>query len=291
MMRKTRNSRPPILVLAMLIGVFVGPVPAQATDTGRIEARLAEIRQALRPSLGALDGVGSRLCSRDPAVQTQCLRWKEELLGIAQTPVDAEGEENEKTGRELRHLVDMLFNAWADDAAMQAAFIEDLKRIPDRRFHEYALAKEKLAGLRNQPWDLKFTALDGREVDLAQLRGKPVIVQFWAMDCSGCRAQLWKLRTLHRKYQDRGLQIVGLTAQREESLPRLKGFIEREGLPWPQRTDRQQYLDDFDGFGFQWVSNILLFDTEGRLLRSESSPIMAEWEKLLAAQLAHAPLP
>jgi peroxiredoxin len=53
--------------------------------------------------------------------------------------------------------------------------------------------------------------LDGHEFDLAQLRGKVVLVNVWATWCSPCRVEMPTLNAFYRRYHSRGLDLLGLS--------------------------------------------------------------------------------
>ncbi|MHB8812558.1 MAG: TlpA family protein disulfide reductase [Steroidobacteraceae bacterium] len=53
--------------------------------------------------------------------------------------------------------------------------------------------------------------LDGREFDLASLRGKVVLVNVWATWCSPCRVEMPTLNAFYRRYRSRGLDVLGLS--------------------------------------------------------------------------------
>jgi cytochrome c biogenesis protein CcmG/thiol:disulfide interchange protein DsbE len=63
--------------------------------------------------------------------------------------------------------------------------------------------------------------LDGRNFDLAAFRGKTVIVNFWATWCVPCRTEMPVLDAFYRRYHDRGLEMIGLSADR----PRDRGDV------------------------------------------------------------------
>ncbi len=61
---------------------------------------------------------------------------------------------------------------------------------------------------------LVVSELDGRSFDLGRLRGKVVIVHFWATWCPPCRAEMPALDAFYRRYGSRGLEIIGLSVDR-----------------------------------------------------------------------------
>ena len=58
---------------------------------------------------------------------------------------------------------------------------------------------------------LVVSQLDGRLFDLAALRGKVVIINFWATWCSPCRAEMPQLDAFYRRYRARGLELLGVS--------------------------------------------------------------------------------
>jgi cytochrome c biogenesis protein CcmG, thiol:disulfide interchange protein DsbE len=58
---------------------------------------------------------------------------------------------------------------------------------------------------------LVLTALDGKTFDLGKLRGKTVLVNYWATWCAPCRKEMPKLDAFYRRYHSRGLEIIGIS--------------------------------------------------------------------------------
>ena len=62
--------------------------------------------------------------------------------------------------------------------------------------------------------DCSLTSLDGKKISRDSLKGKVVILDFWATWCPPCRAAIPHLVELHKKYQQQGLEIIGISLDR-----------------------------------------------------------------------------
>lgn len=257
---------------------------AAAPDPAAVRARLDALGEEIRAALRAADGIGARsLVPGDPAWLLG-EAWEEELFALARAPVD--WAQVEYAERDLRAAMDMIFQSRSEDAAARAALIAALQASPMPALREYGAAKQRMEDLRRRPLDLRFTAADGREVDLAALRGRPVIVAYWSAGCQGSRRQIAKLQTWYRRHHPAGLEIVGLNFDGEDEREETLRFAAEHGLVWPHRIDRAQRREEFDRYGLVWVSNLWLLDTEGRLLRAAPGPDLEAWDALIRAQLA-----
>ena len=63
---------------------------------------------------------------------------------------------------------------------------------------------------RTQSLDVTFTSITGKKIALKDLRGKPVIVTFWATDCPGCIKEIPDLIDLYTQYHMQGLEIIAV---------------------------------------------------------------------------------
>jgi cytochrome c biogenesis protein CcmG, thiol:disulfide interchange protein DsbE len=69
---------------------------------------------------------------------------------------------------------------------------------------------------------LVLTTLDGSTFDLAALRGKVVMVNYWATWCAPCRKEMPKLDAFYKKYQPQSLEIVGISIDFERDLEKAR---------------------------------------------------------------------
>ncbi len=80
--------------------------------------------------------------------------------------------------------------------------------------------------------NLNFTLPDlgGADVPLASFRGKVVYLNFWATWCGPCRLETPVLVDLHRQYQPRGFEVVGIVV--DDDFPRAKPFADEFRMPY-----------------------------------------------------------
>lgn len=86
-----------------------------------------------------------------------------------------------------------------------------------------------------KPLPMKFTALDGREVDTEKMREKVILVHFWAASDDKCVRQLFDVKRAYEKYHPKGFEIVGISLDTDKNA--LEKTIKEKGIPWPQHFD------------------------------------------------------
>src|SRR5690606_17969609 len=86
-----------------------------------------------------------------------------------------------------------------------------------------------------QVTDLQGLSIDGKSFKLSQLRGRPVVLHYWATWCEPCKQDMKLLRGLQARYQRAGLQLVGVNVDATREMA--KGFLKETPLPWIQLFD------------------------------------------------------
>jgi thiol-disulfide isomerase/thioredoxin len=89
---------------------------------------------------------------------------------------------------------------------------------------------------------------DGKTVSLSSLRGKAVVVNFWATWCGPCKIEMPWLVDLQKKYGDQGLQIVGITKD-DSNEAAIAKFTQKMGVNYTILVGNQQVVDLYGGVG------------------------------------------
>jgi len=101
--------------------------------------------------------------------------------------------------------------------------------------------------------------LDGNPVRLADLRGRPVIVNFWASWCGPCVEEFPLLTSAAAAHEGDGLAIVGIVFQDRSEAAR--AFLARMGASWPAAMDPGDALAN--RFGIVWPPDTFFIDRNG----------------------------
>lgn len=104
--------------------------------------------------------------------------------------------------------------------------------------------------------------LDGEYVSLEDLKGKVVLLDFWATWCGPCRESVPHLRHLNRKMKDAPFVIVGLSVDHDQE--ELLAFVEAEELNWPQYWDKRRELAQL--YGVNGYPTYILIDHQGSIV-------------------------
>ena len=125
----------------------------------------------------------------------------------------------------------------------------------------YALAPPQIA---DDFWSLRFERPEGGELALTSLRGRPIVLNFWATWCPPCLKEMPDLDRLHQAHAASGLQIVGLAV---DGPTPVRQFLARQpvrfaiGLAGLDGADLSRRLGNSNG-GLPFT---VVFDRQGRL--------------------------
>lgn len=120
-------------------------------------------------------------------------------------------------------------------------------------------------------------------MDLEKLRGKVVLVDFWASWCSPCIAEMPNVVATYQKLHGKGFEVIGISLDQDKEA--MEGSIKKLGMPWQQYFDGKGWQNTIStAFGIDSIPAAWLIDKKGMLretgLRGEA--LGAAVEKLLA---------
>jgi thiol-disulfide isomerase/thioredoxin len=151
------------------------------------------------------------------------------------------------------------------DAAAARALYGEVAQDEDPDIAQAARSGLELMDMRVEPLQLSFTAVDGRKVDLADLRGKVVLIDFWATWCPPCVEEAPMLAEVYEKFKDRGLEIIGISLDNDQAA--LEKFTKENRMPWPQFFDGRGWENELaTRFKIQSVPTMWLLGRDGKLL-------------------------
>lgn len=130
--------------------------------------------------------------------------------------------------------------------------------------------------------DVKFKAVDGREVDFSKWRGKVVLIDFWASWCRPCMMEMPRLKEAYEKWHGKGLEVVGISLDQNKT--EMDRAISRTGIPWPIHFEANGEQNRFaKEFGIMPIPEFWLIDKKGVLRNREArANLEEEIEKLIA---------
>jgi thiol-disulfide isomerase/thioredoxin len=154
-------------------------------------------------------------------------------------------------------------------------------------FPESASAKKARGAARRlesvgKPLALAGTAIDGKPVAIESLRGRPVLVHYWATWCEPCKVDIAQIRELYAKYGPKKFAVVGIALDSNKS--ELAKFLAAKPIPWPQLHE----AGGLDGrlaeeLGVLTLPTMILIDADGKVV--DRNLVITDLEKKLDSLL------
>jgi peroxiredoxin len=124
-----------------------------------------------------------------------------------------------------------------------------------------AMAKLEADDRHRQEADFTLTDLQGKTWSLRELKGKVVLVNFWATWCPPCRKEMPDLNTLYQRFKDQGFVILAIS---DEEVGKVKPFIAERNIGYPILLDPGRKVNDL--FQVEGIPKSFVYDREGKLV-------------------------
>nr|WP_315419130.1 TlpA disulfide reductase family protein [uncultured Pedobacter sp.] len=165
-----------------------------------------------------------------------------------------------------------LINERNDGAVELEKLKRDLKRLSPRMKNtamgknlQVKLAMAEKTGIGQQALDFTQNDTNGKPVSLSSLKGKYVLVDFWASWCAPCREENPTVLKAYKKFKDRNFEIISVSLD-DKKEPWLKA-IEADGLPWIHVSDLKGWKNAVARlYGITSVPQNLLLDPNGKIV-------------------------
>jgi thiol-disulfide isomerase/thioredoxin len=240
----------------------------------RWQARMMS-RDTARATIAEIDEALPRFTDTKWAREASYMKAIATIIANARTPQSALSVIDDFIRHDPKDLRGALLLSGLAESAQDSTFKIALLRRLISDFPKSAVASEaeaKIAALEivGKPFDIAFTdAISGGPVSIKSLKGKVVVIDFWATWCGPCVAEMPAMKSLYSQYRDQGVEFIGVSLDRpkdEGGLDKLKAFVAKNEIRWPQYYLGNGWENDLPRkMAISSIPQVFLVDSEGCL--------------------------
>jgi peroxiredoxin len=280
-----------VVAVALCVAAFVCPIPmaAQGADASWTKPELA-IRDQISHLRALADDVRART-TKQLALDIRALPKTQHKLRLANglANLSTEGDFGHDT---LQEVATTLASALKEQpvprngAEPDSGFIELATLVryehvqassDDPQFKE-AMTKLEADDAARAKADFTLTDLQGKNWTLHDLRGKVVLVNFWATWCPPCRKEMPDLNALYQQFKDEGLVVLAIS---DEDANKVKPFLAERPVNYPILLDPGRKVNEI--FHIDGIPKSFVYDREGKLVaQSIDMRTRRQFEDMLA---------
>ena len=146
---------------------------------------------------------------------------------------------------------------------------------------DYNAAMDAVVKLEAARAKLDFTLTDitGKSWTLSSLKGKVVLLNFWATWCPPCRKEMPDIEALYERFKDKGFVVLSVS---DETIDKVRPFVEQNKLAFPVMLDPGRKVNEM--FAIDGIPKNFVYDRYGKLVaQSIDMRTQGQFLKLLAA--------
>jgi len=176
----------------------------------------------------------------------------------------------------------MILGLYMAQATANAKLMETLKATFIEKFPEHPMALRLKApqpgGMVGRPFAATLTKLDGAKLTLpGDLKGKVVVLDFWATWCSPCIREIPRMKQVYAKYKDKGVEFVGISLDRAGSRDRIAAFVKQRQMGWIH-TYSGKFWDDPTArkYGIRGIPALWVVGRDGKVVSENARGRLGE---------------
>lgn len=156
---------------------------------------------------------------------------------------------------------------------------EHMSAESDNAQFKEALTRLEAEDAKRQKADFALSDLQGKSWHLRELRGKVVLVNFWATWCPPCRKEMPDLQALYDKYKDQGFVVLSIS---DEEAAKVSPFITERNISYPVLLDPGRKVNE--AFVVEGIPKSFVYDREGMLVaQAIDMRTRSQFQQMLAA--------
>ena len=267
---RTRQADDATFYLEKGTTVFNSPDSlVHTTITGSaLTAQYRELTAQLKPSNAQLEALYAQFRAATPEQRT-ALEKQTDALEESQKGLFAAYVKAHPNTIVSLDAVEQLGGAVPNYAAVAPLFAllaPAVKATPDGKAYAARLQALQRVSIGAQAPDFTLTTPEGKPVALSSLRGKYVLVDFWASWCGPCRRENPNVAAVYQTYKDRNFEILGVSIDVERNRAQWLKAIADDKLTWPQISDLRQDNEAARLYSVQAIPQNFLIDPTGKIV-------------------------
>ena len=124
--------------------------------------------------------------------------------------------------------------------------------------------------------DFDFVDFQGRRRQLADFRGRYLMLDFWGSWCPPCRAEVPFVKEAYARFNSRGFEVLALDSERDATLEQVSEYLKGNGVQWTFATPDSVRSLINTRFQITSFPRVILLDPNGRVIETSSSALRGE---------------